>query len=278
MLVTLTAEPAGPDPVLGILPLPSTGTPNGDGVAPAPVPLSPPQTAPRGLPVYAALSPSGDVLYVLAESGDRVGAVVYAVDPATGALQNSAAVDTGFSDVTALTLGGLAVTADGDLVVGLSLDSRDERAAGGTAAPLLRLTPGLRPSGQVVDAQRGSGRATIVGVAADPAGTVLALVDTTDGLHLVTPDPDAGTATADPLAGEGQRRGGGLAVQGGRAVATLLDLDAPTVAVQGLGGATGSGTLRLCEGSGDALAVAATAEGFLVAGTCNGRTQLWELA
>lgn len=278
--ITLTAAAVPADPVLGVLPFGTAGTPNGDGVSPAPVPLSPEQTAPRGLPVYAAPSPDGDVLYVLAESTDGVGAVVVAVDPATGALQDSAAVDTGFADVTALALSGLVVTADGDLVVGLSLDSTDDRAAGGTASPLLRLDADLRPSGRVVDAQPGRQRAPLLALATDDRGEPVALVaDPEAGLSLVRPDLDTGTSSTSPVAGpDAGDRAGSLAFADGTAVAGVLDQDSPTVAVAR--GEDDPVLLALCdEGAGDALAVTAgPAEGtFLVAGTCAGTTRLWTL-
>ncbi|KQS69171.1 hypothetical protein [Modestobacter sp. Leaf380] len=276
--VTLTAEAAPTDPVLGVLPLAAAEAPNGDGVTAAPVPLSPEQTAPRGLPVFAALSPGGDVLYVLAESTDAVGATVYAVDPTTGALQDSAEVDTGFTDVTALALGGLAVTGDGDLVVGLSLDSDDPLAGGGTAAPLLRLDADLRPSGVPVDTQEGAERAEVLAVTADAGGGPLAVVsDARSGLRLVDPDLDAGTTTDEQVAGaDVATRAGSLAADADRAVVALLDQEQPTVAVVPSDGSPAT-TLQLCADAGDALSVSTTGDGFVVLGTCDGATVLWTL-
>ncbi len=276
--VTLTADTVSPDPLLGLYLLNASTDANGDGLPGRPVPLSPEQAAPRSLPAYAAASPDGDVLYVLAESSDGVGAEVYAVDPTTGELQDSAEVDTGFSDVTALDLGGLAVTGDGDLVVGLTLDTSDPVAESGSAAALLRLDADLRPSGKPVNAQEGSDRTEVLAVTTDADGEPVALVsDATQGVRLITPDLDAGTSSSRQVtAAQEATRAGSLAAGPGRAVATLLDQTSPTVAVAPLDGSAAS-TLVLCPGSGDALAVAASGDGFLVVGTCDSGTVLWTL-
>jgi len=205
-----------------------------------PVPLDPQRAARRGTPVLAAAG--DDVVRLLVEDAEDLAAAVLAVDPATGEVQDGVDLDLG-DDVTALDLVGLAATGDG-LVAGLDVRTAD----GGSTGRLVALDDDLRQTGdpEVLD---------------EP---LLAL--TTAGDPVTASDLGAGADGA---------RVAGAATTGGAVVVAVLDRSSPTVLV---GGGAGDPTaLALCDGEGDALAVAAADDAVLVAGTCDGYARLWTL-
>lgn len=271
--VTLTADPVSPDPVLGLFPVDVGQVPNGSGPAAQPVPLQPGRTAPRGVPLAAATSADGGTLYLLVEDTDAVGATVLALDPGTGEVLDTAEVDPGVTDPTALELAGLTVTGDGDLVVGLTVD-----AAEGTASVLVGLDGDLAPSGDPLDVQPGEDRAPLVAVTTDADGAPVALLDDpAAGLTLVEPDLGTGEQQYRPVDAGPGTRAAGLAVGEAGSLVALLDQDSPTVVLSPPDDADPT-TVELCTGTGDALAVTADPDGgFLVVGTCDGESLLWTL-
>jgi len=271
--VTLTADPVSPDPVLGLYPFDDGQVPNGNGPAAQPVPLQPGETAPRGVPLFAAASADGATLYVLVEDTDAVGATVLALDPGTGEVLDTAEVDPGVADPTALELAGLASTGDGGLVLGLTVD-----AAEGPASVLVGLDADLEPVGDPVDVQPGDDRAPLVAVTTDAEGAPVALLDDpAQGLALVQPDLATGGQESRPLTTDPGSRAAGLAVGESGVLVALLDQGSPTVVLTPPGDADPT-TLELCSSTGDALAVTADPDGgFLVAGTCDGESLLWTL-
>lgn len=271
--VTLTADPVSPDPVLGLFPLGDGQVPDGSGPAARPLPLQPGETAPRGVPLFAATSADGGTLHVLVEDTEAVGATVLALDPGTGEVLDAAEVDPGVADPTALELAGLTPTGDGDLVVGLTLDAAD-----GSASVLVGLDADLEPVGDPVDVQPGDDRAPLVALTADAEGAPVALLDDpAAGLTLVEADLGTGEQASRPVDADPGTRAAALAVGESGAVVALLDQDSPTVVLAPAGGAAPS-TLELCSGTGDALAVTADPDGgFLVVGTCDGESLLWTL-
>ncbi|SDH13036.1 hypothetical protein [Klenkia brasiliensis] len=215
------------------------------GSTAGPLQVDPAQTAPRGIPVLAAAG-DGEVL-LLAEGEDRVSARVLAVDPVTGAVREEVDLDLG-EDVGSVELLGLAATGDG-VVAGVGVHGAD----GTTTGRLVPLGAGLRPDGEPREVD----------------GELLAL--TADGTP-VTADED-GTVRVDgeEVSGDLGTRVSGAAAVDGTPVVAFLDQGSPTVVV-------GTRSLQLCDGDGDALAVAATGGGeVMVAGTCDGEAVLWTL-
>lgn len=210
-----------------------------------PLELDPQQTAPRGIPVLAAAG-DGEVL-LLVEDTDRTGARLLAVDPASGEVREDVDLDLG-EDVTSVDLLGLAATGDG-VVAGVGVLGTD----GATTGLLVRLGDDLRPDGDPEETD----------------GELLAL--TADGTPVTTDDDGTVRVGGDEVTADLGTRVSGAAVVDGTPVVAFLDQGSPTVAV-------GTEALQLCDGDGDALAVAATDDGgVLVAGTCDGDAVLWTL-
>jgi hypothetical protein len=190
------------------------------------------------------LAAAGDgVVHLLVEDADALVTRVLTVDTASGRVRGDVVLDLG-GDPTSIDLVGLAATPGGGLVAGL-----DVRSADGTSAGRLVTLEDDRQQG---DAQQLD-------------APLLAL--TTDGAPV----------TAASLGAEAEdARVSGAASTGGTTVVGLLDQDSPTVLVTGQDAYPV--TLALCDGEGDALAVARGAEGqVLVAGTCDGDARLWTL-
>jgi hypothetical protein len=252
----LTAGAVDPDPAVGVL--------LAAGSTALPTDLAPAVAAPRGLPVLAATG--GDQLFLLAETPDGVGAQVLAVDPATAEVLATADLDLDVDGATAVELVGLVPAGDGGVVAGLGVTTPDEDVV----ARLVELDADLEPVGR---ASGPEGR--LVGLTGD-AGTARALVEAPDGtLRLF--GPQGGRERGD--LGAGSRVAGVAAYSSGAGtvvVTAFLDQPRPTVVVTAPDG--DPTTLELCDGDGDALAVAAAGDGtFLVAGTCDGDSRLWTL-
>ncbi|MCO7221562.1 hypothetical protein [Klenkia sp. PcliD-1-E] len=215
------------------------------GSTAGPLPVDPQQPAPRGIRALAAAG-DGEVL-VLVEGEDRVSARVLAVDPATGEVRDEADLDLG-EDAVSVDLLGLAATGDG-VVAGVAVRGADGTRTG----RLVTLGADLRPDG-------------------DPQGTDGELLALTADGSPVTADAD-GTVRVDgeEVTADLGARVSGAAVVDGTPVVAFLDQGSPTVVV-------GDRPVPLCDGDGDALAVAATGDGeVLVAGTCEGEAVLWTL-
>lgn len=215
------------------------------GSTAGPLELEPRVTVPRGIPVLAAAG-DGEVL-LLVEDADRTGARVLAVDPATGEVREDVDLDLG-DDVASVDLLGLAATGDG-VVAGLGVRGAD----GTTTGRLVTLDAELRPDGDPQDTD----------------GELLAL--TADGTPVTADEDGTVRVDGDEVAGDLGTRVSGAAVVEGTPVVAFLDQGSPTVVV-------GDEPVQLCDGDGDALAVAATGDGgALVAGTCDGDAVLWTL-
>jgi hypothetical protein len=216
-----------------------------EGSTAGPLALDRQVTAPRGIPVLAAAG-DGEVL-LLVEDTDRTGARLLAVDPASGEVREDVDLDLG-DDVASVDLLGLAATADG-VVAGVGVRGAD----GTTTGRLVALDADLQPDGDPQDTD----------------GELLAL--TADGTPVTADDDGTVRVDGDEVTADLGTRVSGAAVVDGTPVVAFLDQDSPTVVV-------GTEALQLCDGDGDALAVAATGDGgVLVAGTCDGDAVLWTL-
>jgi len=215
------------------------------GSTAGPLELDPQTTAPRGIPVLAAAG-DGEVL-LLVEDTDRTGARVLAVDPATGEVREDVDLDLG-EDVVSVDLLGLAATDDG-VVAGVGVRGAD----GTTTGRLVALDADLQPDGDPQDTD----------------GELLAL--TVDGTPVTADEDGTVQVDGDQVAADLGTRVSGAALVDGTPVVAFLDQGSPTVVV-------GDEPVQLCDGDGDALAVAATGGGeVLVAGTCDGNAVLWTL-